>query len=232
MISASIMCADLTNLEKECMKLELAGADRLHIDIMDGHYVNNIVFGLPFVRDMRKVTELPFEVHLVAYDPEKYVDYLLGCNVQYICFHAESTKDISGILDTIRGRGVKTGLVLNPSTSFSEALPYLEQLDLINFMTVEPGFAGQAYNPGVIHKIREAKKVIEEKKLAIELETDGHMDEVTIPEVTAEGVQVIVAGSSSLFGKSYGYREAIRRIRSWAKPYKGNCFIKESLSWI
>jgi ribulose-phosphate 3-epimerase len=218
-ISASIMCADLTNLEKECMRLELAGVDRLHIDIMDGHFVNNIVFGLPFVKELRKVTALPFEVHLVAYDPGKYMAYLLGCGVRYLCFHVEAARGIPDLLDRIRADGVRTGLALNPATPFSEALPFLPKLDLIDFMTVEPGFAGQAYDPSVVGKIREAKEVIDEKGLSIELESDGHMDETTIPEVTGSGVTVVVAGSSSLFGKPYGYREAVRRIRSWARPF-------------
>lgn len=216
-ISASIMCADLTNLERECLKLELAGVDRIHIDIMDGNFVPNIVLGFDFIRELRKVTGLPLEVHLMTYEPEKYLKYILPNDVQYICIHAEVSKNIEYIIDMIKDSGRKAGVAINPSTPLKDILPYLEKIDMITFMTVEPGFAGQPFEQEVIEKIKEIKNIIKKNKYDIELETDGHMDEETVPEVVCHGVDVIVAGSSSLFKKGMDYREATKNIRSWVR---------------
>ncbi len=216
-ISASIMCADLMNLEKECLKLELAGVDRIHIDIMDGRFVNNIELGFSIIKAIRRVTALPFEIHLMTIEPDKYLDKLLDCDGEFICFHIETTENIDDLVQRIRQKNKKAGIVINPQTPAEYLLPYLQSVDMITFMTVEPGFAGQPFKPDVIHKIRLIKKAITEKDYDVELETDGHMDELTVPEVCKSGANAIVAGSSSLFIKGTDYREAVKKIRSWVK---------------
>jgi ribulose-phosphate 3-epimerase len=215
LISASIMCADLANLEKECLKLELAGVDRIHFDIMDGNFVDNIVLGFALIKRLKKVAGIPFEVHLMALRPEKFIAELLDNGVEYICVHLEAAGDIAGIIKQVREAGAKIGLAINPRTAVTELEPYLGQIDMVTFMTVEPGFAGQAYQPEVVNKIKAVKEMIENNRYRVELEADGHMDQNTIPEVVANGVEIIVAGTSSLFKPGIDFKSAVKSIRSW-----------------
>jgi len=219
-ISASIMCADLTNLEKECLKLELAGVDRIHFDIMDGCFVPNIVFGFSFIKELKRHSNLPFEVHLMVVEPEKFIDELLGYGIEYICAHLESTKNMDDIIRTIKDKGGKAGIAVKPQTQAEEVLPYLDRVDLVTFMTVEPGFAGQPYKPEVVNKIREIKALINQNGYVVELEADGHMNEETIPEVVRNGVEIVVAGTSSLFKPGLGYKRAVKMMRSWVEEGK------------
>jgi ribulose-phosphate 3-epimerase len=216
-ISASIMCADLGNLEEECLKLELAGVDRIHIDIMDGMFVNNIVFGFPFIKMFKKITNLPLECHLMINKPEKFIELLLENEADFINVHIESTNSMNSIIDSIKNNNKKIGIVLNPETDFECINKFLKEIDLIVFMTVNPGFAGQKFDSKVINKIIRLKNFIDKKGFKIELEADGHMDETTIPIVVNNGIQTVVLGSSSLFKgvSSYkNYRNIVSMIRN------------------
>jgi ribulose-phosphate 3-epimerase len=217
LISASIMCADLANLEKECLKLELAGVDRIHFDIMDGNFVDNIVLGFALIKTLKKVTGIPFEVHLMVLKPGKFIAELLDNGVEYICIHLEAAGDIAEIIKQVREKGAKIGLVINPQTPVTKLEPYLDKVDMITFMTVEPGFAGQTYQPDVVKKIKAVKEIIENNRYHVELEADGHMDQNTIPEVVANGVEVIVAGTSSLFKPDVDFKSAVKSMRSWGR---------------
>ena len=217
-LSASMMCADLANLEVECLRLEVAKIDRLHFDIMDGRFVKNIELGFSLIKKLKRISNLVFECHLMVLEPEKYIDLLLKLGIEYICIHPESIKEIKPVLKKIRVNNCKAGIVINPETNLDRIVSLLPNVDQVTFMTVSPGFAGQSFKPGVLKKIRKLKNIIEKKKYKIEIGTDGNMNKETIPAVVRNGANVIVLGSSSLFCKNkkhYGYKTTVNKIRKW-----------------
>lgn len=195
-IAPSILSADFSCLGEEVKKIELAGADLVHIDVMDGHYVPNITFGPPVIKAIRKITDLPFDVHLMIESPEKYIKEFVDAGADYITIHAESTVHLHRTIQLIKSYGIKAGVVLNPATSLNVLDYVLEELDMVLIMTVNPGFGGQSFIEGTKDKIKTLRKIIDEKNLDIDIQVDGGIKIDNIGEVAACGANVFVAGSA------------------------------------
>lgn len=198
-IAPSILSADFGRLGEEVRRVEEAGADWVHVDIMDGNFVPNITIGPAVVRDIRKHSSLPFDVHLMILHPEKYVEQFVEAGADYITIHVEASDKVAETLERIRGLGKGPGLSLNPATPFDEIIPYLEELDILLIMTVQPGFGGQAFMHDVLPKIAEARSEIEERGLEVEIAVDGGINAETGRKAVEAGATVLDAGSS-LFG--------------------------------
>lgn len=198
-LSPSILSADFKNLEKDIREAVDAGAEYVHIDVMDGVFVPTITFGMPVVSSIRSVTDKVFDVHLMVQNPEKVVDRFVECGADIITIHAEACTHLDSTLAHIRSKGVKAGLALCPSTPLC-VLDYLwDKLDMVLLMTVNPGFGGQKYIPAMTEKIAALRKRIDEKGLNIDIEVDGGVNDSTIRTVLEAGANVLVAGSA-VFG--------------------------------
>jgi len=199
-VSPSLLAADFSRLAEQIQWVERAGADRLHLDVMDGHFVPNITFGPALVASIRPVTRLLLEAHLMIERPRNYIDAFAKAGTDQIIIHAEAEPDIPAALRAIRAAGMKTGLSIKPKTPLTAVLPYAEELDLILFMTVEPGFGGQAFMPEILPKIEAGRKWVASKGLTIDLEVDGGISPATASQVVRAGANVLVAGTA-VFGK-------------------------------
>ena len=196
-ISPSILSSDYGNLESELKKMEECGADMIHVDVMDGHFVPNITLGAPIVKCIRKATKLTFDVHLMISDPYKYVPDFAKAGSDIITFHTESDSDTEKTIDEILSLGKKAGLSVKPGTPIEEIYPYLDKLSLVLIMTVEPGFGGQSFMEDMMPKVTAVKNEIERRGLKdIDIEVDGGIGEDNIKSVVDAGANVIVAGSS------------------------------------
>ncbi|MCD5401998.1 ribulose-phosphate 3-epimerase [candidate division NPL-UPA2 bacterium] len=193
-IAPSLLAADFSRLGEEIREIEEAGADLLHIDVMDGHFVPNITIGVPVVASLKGLTRLPLDVHLMIDNPRQFVEPFARAGADIITFHIEVTSEPKEIIKAIRGYGVKAGLVLNPPTPLSKVEPVLNGLDMVLLMTVNPGFGGQEFIPEVIPKIRELRKIREERKLHLDIEVDGGINSETARQVISAGANVLVAG--------------------------------------
>ena len=176
-----------------------AGADYVHVDVMDGHFVPNITIGPAVVKSLRKATSLPFDVHLMITKPERYIEDFVKAGADIVNFHVEATENPSEVIDLIKSYGVKTGITIKPKTPVSVIEEYLDRVDLVLVMTVEPGFGGQKLMTDCLDKIRELKKIKDEKGYSYEIEIDGGVSLDNIKEVMETGVDVVVAGSA-VFG--------------------------------
>lgn len=194
-ISASILGCDLANLESELRRVEKAKADYVHFDVMDGVFVDNISFGLPVLKAAKAKTYLPFDVHLMITDPENYIAEFARCGADIITFHSEATSDIKGCIDLCKKNGCKAGLSIKPNTPASEVFPYLEQLDMVLVMTVEPGFGGQGFLPYTSKKIKEIRQKSDELGLSLDIQVDGGISDKTCNEVKENGANILVAGT-------------------------------------
>ncbi|AQY50900.1 ribulose-phosphate 3-epimerase [Listeria weihenstephanensis FSL R9-0317] len=194
-IAPSILSADFANLAADIKEVEGYGADYIHVDVMDGHFVPNITFGPSVVKAIRPVTKLPLDVHLMIENPDQYIPEFARAGADYISVHVEACPHLHRTLQLIRSFDVKAGVVLNPATPIEMIQHVLEEVDLILFMTVNPGFGGQNFIKEVLPKITAAKKLIDEKGLKIEIEVDGGVDDKTAPLCVAAGADVFVAGS-------------------------------------
>lgn len=191
-ISPSILSADFSNLEREIKKVEEAGADWIHVDVMDGHFVPNITMGAPVVKSIRKVTKLPLDVHLMIENPEKYVEDFKKAGSDVITFHYEATKEPLKLIKLIKSYGIKAGISIKPKTEAKEIFPLLKDLDLVLVMTVEPGFGGQSFMHDCAQKIAQIRQNAH-KNLIIQV--DGGINNVTGHVCTALGADSLVAGS-------------------------------------
>ncbi len=201
LIAPSLLAADFGILRKEVQNIEAAGADLLHLDVMDGHYVPNLTFGPGLIKSIRPYTKLPFDVHLMVENPEKMVEWFVNAGADIITVHAETCKHLSRTLSQIREYGKKAGVSLNPSTP-ENCLEYvLDQLDQILVMTVNPGFGGQTFLHSQLEKISRIKKMIGER--AIKIEVDGGINPMTAAECSAAGADILVAGTAVLAGSDY-----------------------------
>lgn len=211
-ISPSILSADFAKMGEDTVRLEKAGADLIHVDVMDGAFVPNITFGQPMVAALKKVTNVPLDVHLMIEKPERYVEEFADAGADIITVHAEATTHLQRTLQLIRGKGKKAGVVLNPATSLT-ALDYVyDDVDMILLMSVNPGFGGQSFIPAVMQKIRDLKKIIDEKKLSIDIEIDGGVNFKNAAAIKAAGANVLVAGSA-VFGAD-DLQQAISKLRN------------------
>ncbi len=212
MIAPSILSADFTRLGEEIRAVEAAGADWIHADIMDGHFVPNITFGPMVVEAVRRVTRLPIDVHLMISEPERYIADFAKAGADYISVHVETCIHLHRTVQLIRDAGARPGVVLNPATPLEALQWILEYADLVLVMSVNPGFGGQAFIANSIEKIQRLRQMIMEKRLTTLIEIDGGVSDKTIGNIAAAGADVFVAGSA-IFG-SRDYAAAIRGLRA------------------
>ena len=201
-ISPSMLAADFTKLGEELADIERAGADMVHLDVMDGVFVTNISFGLPVIESLRKVSTMVFDVHLMIVDPEKYVDRFADAGADIITFHHEATKNTAETLQMIREKGVKAAVSVKPGTPVEEIYPYLELCDMVLIMTVEPGYGGQALIPETLEKVRKLKAELSKRGLNVDIQVDGGINEKNAPEAVAAGANILVAGSAVFKAKN------------------------------
>lgn len=212
LISPSLLSADFARLGEEVQAVEEAGADWLHLDVMDGHFVPNITIGPLIVEAVKKVARVPLDVHLMIADPDCYLEAFHSAGADILTVHPEATHHLHRTLTRIRELGMKAGAALNPSTGL-EAVEYvLPQLDVIMLMTVNPGFGGQSFIPTMLSKVRAAREMIDRSGYSIFLEVDGGVSPKTAPDLAREGADVFVAGSA-VFGNP-PYRDVINKLRS------------------
>ena len=205
-ISPSILSSDFANLESEIKKLELAKADMLHIDVMDGHFVKNITIGPPVIKSIKSKTNLPFDVHLMISRPDEYLDQFIEAGSDIITIHYESECDAMNTLIKIKKSGRKAGLALKPLTPAEVVLKFLDVVDLILVMTVEPGFGGQKFMFDMLPKIKSVRQYINFSGRTIDLEVDGGINNTNNLEAINFGANVIVAGSYIFVEGEYGKR--------------------------
>ncbi len=210
-IAPSILSADFTKLGEEIKAVEKAGADYIHIDVMDGHFVPNITVGPMIVKAARKATNLPLDVHLMIENPERYIDDFVKAGSDLITVHVETVTHLHRVLGVIRDAGVKAGASLNPATPLSSIEHVLKHLDMVVLMTVNPGFGGQSFIPEVLPKIEKLRKVIGQKGMEVDIEVDGGINVKNIGQVAQAGANIFVAGNA-IFG-SKDYTETIAMMR-------------------
>ncbi len=198
-IAPSVLAADLGRLKEQISQVEAGGADWIHIDVMDGHFVPNLTFGGPVIKALRKLTDLPLDVHLMVTEPEKYLAEYADLGAHTFAFHPEATRHVQRHLAAARERGMKAGLVLNPGTPLSLIAEVIPDLDLVLVMSVNPGFGGQGYWPGATDKIRRLRAMLDEAGSSALIEIDGGITAQTIGTAYQAGCEMFVAGTA-VFG--------------------------------
>ena len=215
-IAPSILSADFTRLGEEVRAVEKAGADYIHIDVMDGHFVPNITIGPLVVKAVRRVTKLPLDVHLMISDPDIFIDEFSEAGADILTVHPETVNHLHRTIQHIRDKGVKPSVSLNPATTL-DCLEYvLDDLDMVLLMTVNPGFEAQKFIPGVVPKIERLRERIEKRGLNVEIEVDGGIAPSTIGQVSSAGADVFVAGSAIFYSEDY--EKTIRLMREAMSP--------------
>ena len=202
-ISPSILAGDFSKLGSEIKKLEDGGADMIHVDVMDGHFVPNLTIGPPVIKSLRKYTNLPFDVHLMISPVDKYIKQFADAGSDIITFHPEATTNVGKTIDLIKKFKKKVGVSLKPKSKIELIKDHLKQIDLVLIMSVEPGFGGQEFMPEVLPKLRELKKIIEKEKLNIDLEIDGGINFENSKIAKEAGANILVSGST-IFKKNNG----------------------------
>jgi len=208
LISPSILSSNFCRLEDEVKAVAAAGADWLHVDVMDGHFVPNITIGVPVVAALKKTTPLPLDVHLMIEKPEKFVTAFIDAGADWLTIHVESTADPAAVLKSIRARGIKAGITLRPATPIEQIIPFLGMVDLVLVMTVDPGFSGQAFMPEQVAKLNSLIQLRQEKALKFLIQVDGGVNEKTVEQL--RGADVLVSGN---FIFKNDYRTAIRVLK-------------------
>lgn len=210
-IAPSILAADFSKLADEVREVEAAGAELIHIDVMDGHFVPNITMGPIVVEALRPVTKLPLDVHLMISNPDAYIEQFAKAGADYITVHVEACPHLHRTLQLIKSFGIKSGVVLNPHTPIETIQHVLEEVDMVLFMTVNPGFGGQKFIHSVLPKVKQLSDVIRERNLPIDIEIDGGVNEETIIPCVEAGATILVAGSAVFSAPDRA--EALQRIK-------------------
>jgi len=213
-ISPSILSADFSNLENEIKALTKSGADLIHIDVMDGHFVPNITIGPDIIKSIRKCTTLPFDVHLMIDPVNKYIKNFAEAGADIITVHPEATPNLKDTIEKIKSFGKKAGVSLNPETSIDKVQPVLQFIDLVLIMSVNPGFGGQKFIRETLSKVKTLRKEIDDKKLKVEIEIDGGINFENSKEAIAAGVDILVSGTTIFKENDGNLKENIRLLKT------------------
>ncbi|MBC1317930.1 ribulose-phosphate 3-epimerase [Listeria booriae] len=217
LIAASIMCADQLNVADELAKLEAAGVDMLHCDVMDGIYVNNLAIGPEWLTTVKNATNIPLDIHLATINPIKYIDLFAPIKPEYISFHVEVCEDIPAVIQKIRSYHIKPAIALNPETPLKAILPYLNDVEMVLMMTVNPGFAGQNFQDAVLEKLYELKELLKNNAYAPLIEVDGNINATTIGKMSDCLPDVFVLGTSALFHRNDNKTYSERIVQIWSQ---------------
>jgi ribulose-phosphate 3-epimerase len=215
-LAPSILAADFARLGEQVAEAEQAGADRIHVDVMDGHFVPNLSMGAPIVQSLRRVTHLPLEIHLMISDPDFFLDEFVEAGSDSFLVHCEGNANLHRTIQRIKALGKRAGVVINPATPAAVLEEILHDVEQVLIMTVNPGFGHQRFLPTTLPKIRRVRQMIEQIKSGCDLEVDGGIDAETAPLAVAAGANVLVAGTA-IFGESEGVAEAMNRLRATIK---------------
>ena len=212
-IAPSILSSDFSRLGEVLDNLNQSGADLVHVDVMDGHFVPNITFGPPVIKKIKKYSKIPFDVHLMIAPVHRYIKTFAEAGADIITIHPEATDNLIESIKLIKSLGKKAGISLNPKTEIKELLPAIHLIDLILIMSVNPGFGGQKFMPEVLSKVKELRKKIDQQHLPIEIEIDGGIDFETAKQAKDAGVDILVSGTT-LFDSQGTLRENIQKLRT------------------
>ena len=213
-ISPSILSADFSNLRTEIQRLESGGADMIHVDVMDGHFVPNLTIGPPVIKALKKHSSLLFDVHLMISPVHKYIQSYSEAGADIITIHPEATEDLNSSILKIKELGKKVGISLNPETKIDVILEFLEKIDLVLIMSVTPGFGGQKFMPEVLSKVKELKKIQSEKKLNFDIEIDGGINFENSKKAIEAGVNILVSGTTIFKSNNGDIKKNIELLKS------------------
>lgn len=215
-IAPSILSADFAYLADEIARVTEAGADMIHVDVMDGHFVPNLTIGPPIVKAIRKVTRLPLDVHLMMTNPDDFIHDFIKAGSNYITVHVETCPHLHRTIQSIKEEGVKAGVTLNPATPLSRVEEILGEVDLLLIMSVNPGFGGQSFIPSVLEKLRRARTMIDQRGAKVELEIDGGIKVENVAAIAQAGADILVSGSAIFQSKDY--KDTIQKMRKAIGP--------------